>query len=87
MALDPVAVTRLWLLIKPWKRFRNWRAKRKGEPVFKGKLTYATLGGLIVALAATALGDGVLTQADLDELGQAVLALVAIYGRYRATKG
>jgi hypothetical protein len=84
--MDPLTVAKLWLLVKPYKRFKAWRAKRRGVPVFKGKLTYASLGTLFVALAATVLGDGVITAADLDELGQAVLAVVAVYGRYRATK-
>jgi hypothetical protein len=77
---------KLWLLVKPYKRFKAWRAKRRGVTVLQGKVTYASLGTLFVALAATVLGDGVITAADLDELGQAVLAVVAVYGRYRATK-
>jgi hypothetical protein len=77
---------KLWLLVRPFKRFKAWRAKRRGETVFKGKLTYGALGSIIAALAVAILGDGVITAADLDELGQAALALVAVYGRYRATK-
>jgi hypothetical protein len=63
------------------------RAKRKGESVLKGKLTYGALGGIIAALSVAVLGDGVITEADLNEIGQAALALVAVYGRWRATKG
>jgi hypothetical protein len=84
--VNPVTVAKLWLLVRPVQRIKAWRARRRGETVFKGKLTYASLGALFVALAATVLGDGVITAADLDEVGQAALALVAMYGRYRATK-
>ena len=29
MSLDPVSVAKLWLLVKPAKRFKAWRTKRK----------------------------------------------------------
>lgn len=54
--------------------------------MFKGKLTYTMLAGLLVSAAARILGDGVLTEADANELIEAALALVAVYGRYRATR-
>lgn len=58
----------------------------KETSVLQGKLTYGVLGALLLAAAARALGDGVVTEADLNELGEAVLALVGMYGRWRATK-
>lgn len=27
--MDPVTVAKLWLLIRPWRRFKIWRGKRK----------------------------------------------------------
>jgi hypothetical protein len=33
MSLDPITVTKLWLLVKPYKRFKAWRARRKGLPM------------------------------------------------------
>ena len=29
MALDPISVAKLWLLVKPFKRFKAWRTRRK----------------------------------------------------------
>lgn len=53
----------------------------------KGKRTYALLGGLLAVIATTVLGDGVVTEADLKELGEAALVLGAIYTRWLATRG
>jgi hypothetical protein len=33
VSLDPITVTKLWLLVKPYKRFKAWRARRKGLPM------------------------------------------------------
>lgn len=54
--------------------------------IFKGKLTYSALATLLATVAATALGDGVVSGADLTELGQAGVVLVAIFGRWRANR-
>lgn len=27
--MDPVTVAKLWLVVKPWKRLRQWRTRRK----------------------------------------------------------
>jgi hypothetical protein len=29
--IDPITVAKLWLLVKPWKRLKERRAKRKGK--------------------------------------------------------
>jgi uncharacterized protein involved in cysteine biosynthesis len=31
VVLDPVTVTKIWLLVKPYKRFKAWRQRRKGK--------------------------------------------------------
>jgi hypothetical protein len=54
--------------------------------MFKGKLTYGSLAAVLTVVLAQILGDGVVTQADLKEVTEAVLVLVAVYGRWRATK-
>ena len=55
--------------------------------VLKGKLTYSVLGALLVAVSAQVLGDGVVNATDWKELSEAVGVLVAVYGRWRATRG
>jgi hypothetical protein len=31
VSLDPLTVAKLWILVKPYKRFKEWRARRKGK--------------------------------------------------------
>ncbi len=53
--VDPVAVVRLWLLVKPWKRFQNWRARRRGIPV-KNWLQSRTVHGIAASGVALVIG-------------------------------
>lgn len=62
------------------------REKRMLKNILKGKLTYSALGTLLVAIATQALGDGVINAEDWNELAEAVAVLVAVFGRWRATK-
>lgn len=64
---------------------RKIKEKRMNK-ILKGKLTYSALGALFTAVATQVLGDGVVTADDWKELGEAVMILVAIYGRFRATR-
>jgi hypothetical protein len=54
VGLDPVTVTKIWLLVKPYKRFKAWRAKRKGIPM--KWLQSRTIQGLAASGAALVLG-------------------------------
>lgn len=65
-----------------WKRIKEKRMLKK----FKGKRTYALLGGLLTIIATNVLGDGVVTAEDWKELGEAAMVLGAIYTRYLATR-
>lgn len=79
----------LWLRIRPIRRFKNWRARRKGVPVLKGKLTYASIGVLLLSWAAAKL-DVPLLPEDAEKLVELVVAFAgtvgALYGRWRATR-
>jgi hypothetical protein len=52
--VDPVTVSKLWLLVKPWKRFQNWRARRKGTSV--KWLKSRTIQGIAASGVALLLG-------------------------------
>ncbi len=60
--------------------------ERRMNKILKGKLTYTALGGLFAAVATQILGDGVVTTQDWQELGEAVLVLTAVFGRWRASR-
>ena len=83
--MDPVTIAKLWLVVKPVKRVKEWRAQRRGAQVFKGKLTYSMAGGAAVVFIGQALGIE-LAQEEVASIIGGAMALVAIYGRYRATK-
>lgn len=72
-----------------WKRARpikTFKEKRQMLKALKGKRTYALLGGVLGVIATSVLGDGVITEADLKELGEGALVLGAIYTRWLATR-
>jgi hypothetical protein len=87
--MDPLTVAKLWLLVKPYKRFKAWRAKRRGVTVLQGKVTYASIAVLALSWLAQRF-DVPLLPDDAEALVSVVGALVGtvggVYGRYRATK-
>lgn len=85
--MNALTLAELWLRHRPIRKLKEWRKRAKETKVLKGKLTYSALGSIIAILGTQILGDGVVTQADWQSLGAAVLALVGIYGRWRATRG
>jgi hypothetical protein len=97
MSLDPITLTKLWLLIKPIKRIREHRAAKraaknlngKETPVFQGKVTYLSVAVLALSFLAQRF-DVPLLPDDAEAVVSAVGALVGtvggVYGRYRATK-
>jgi uncharacterized protein YcfJ len=81
---------KLWLAVRPIKRFHQWREDRKAPPtdeapVFKGKLTYTAIGAIAIGTVAKLFGVDIAGQ-EIDTLIQAVAVGVAVYGRWRATK-
>jgi hypothetical protein len=82
---DPATIFALVKLGRWWHRVRPIQTFRENR-MFKGKLTYGSLAAVLTVVLAQILGDGVVTQADLKEVTEAVLVLVAVYGRWRATK-
>jgi hypothetical protein len=80
---------KVWLLLKPYKRFRNWRAKRRGETVLQGKVTYASIAVLVLSWLAQRLDFPLLPDeigAVVSAVGVVVGTVGGVYGRYRATK-
>jgi hypothetical protein len=61
---------KLWLLVKPYKRFKAWRAKRRGVPVQKW-LQSRTIQGLAASGIALVLGF-VVGDADSAALAERV---------------
>ena len=53
--------------------------------MFKGKLTYTVVAGILAAQVGKLLGVDV-AESEVVEVIQAGLAVAAIYGRWRATK-
>jgi hypothetical protein len=87
--VDPVTVAKLWLLIKPAKRFKAWRQRRKGASVFQGKVTYASIAVLAVSWLAQRFDVPLLpedAEAVVSAVGVVLGTLGGVYGRYRATK-
>jgi hypothetical protein len=87
--IDPLTVAKLWLLVKPWKRLKERRAKRKGKAMLQGKVTYVSIAVLALSYLAQRF-DVPLLPDDAEALVSAVGALLGtvggVYGRYRATK-
>jgi hypothetical protein len=79
-----IKIARWWKRVRPIRSFKENRKVFKN--IFKGKLTYSALATLLATVAASALGDGVVSGDDLTELGQAVVVLVAVFGRWRAIR-
>lgn len=72
-----------------WKRERpikTLKEKRQMLKALKGKRTYLLLGGILSVVATQILGDGVISEADLTEIGEGCLAIGAIVTRYLATR-
>jgi hypothetical protein len=90
--MDPVTVAKLWMLVKPVKRFKAWRAKRKGEPVLQGKKTYLgiviTGVGLVMGWLGFGSEDASTLSAQLvgalDQILTVGGLLFAAYGRAKA---
>ena len=78
-----VSAVKLWLLIKPIKRIKEFRNKE--QKVFKGKLTYASLAIVAAPIFTRLFGFEVL-EAELVTMVSGLAVLVGFYGRYRATK-
>jgi len=76
---------KLWLLIKPIKRIKEFRNKETKE-VFKGKLTYSALAVVMAPFVARFVGFEV-AESDIVALFQAAAVFVGFYGRFRATRG
>ena len=83
MGIGVVGAVKLWLLIKPIKRIKEFRNKE--TKVFKGRLTYASLAVVLAPLVARLFGFEV-AETDIVALFQAGAVFVGFYGRYRATK-
>lgn len=70
---------------KARKAFRAWRQLKKGKQVLKGKLTYAGIGALVIGLVTQLLGIDI-APPEVDAVLTAGAAIVAVYGRWRATR-
>ena len=64
---------------------KKWRAHRRRKKMLSGKLTYTAIGGLIAVQLGKFFGVEV-AEGDIAQITEAVLAVVAIYGRWRATR-
>lgn len=53
--------------------------------MFKGKLTYTALAGILTIAAGKLFGVEI-TEGDIGAVSAGVLALVAVYGRWRSTR-
>jgi uncharacterized membrane protein len=67
------------------KLIKRWRQRRKGKKMFKGKLTYAALAGIVAVQVGKLLGVEI-AESEVSAITEAVLTGVAIYGRWRATR-
>jgi len=99
--MDPVAIARLWLLIKPVKRIRRWRNKRrlkKGlQPIDinkevemfpKGTMTYTGIAVMVLSFLLKFLDLGDISAEDLaSQIGAVVDDVVFIVGTIVAALG
>jgi uncharacterized membrane protein len=72
----------------PWLKIQLIKfivRKVKEKRMFKGKLTYSAVAALLAVQVGKLLGVEVL-EADVAAVTEAVLAVVALYGRWRATR-
>jgi hypothetical protein len=72
-------------LITIVKLIKRWRQRRKGKKMFKGKLTYSALAAIVAVQVGKLLGVEI-AESEVAQVTEAVLALVAIYGRWRASR-
>lgn len=77
MAAVPVWLTELII--------RGIVRKIKEKRMLKGKLTYTALAGILASVLSRVLGFEV-GEGEVQQLVEAVLAVVAVYGRFRATR-
>ncbi len=98
--IDPITGAKLWLAVKPIRRFKAWRNRRrerKGLPPLdesfevedvnmEGKKTYSGIAIMIVGFVLGWLGIGGEEDAmNLVAAGtELVGAIVAVYGRWAA---
>jgi hypothetical protein len=83
------------MAIPPWlismgvrfvfKKFRQ-RTKQKALTFAKGKLTYASIAGLLLPIVSGWVGFDILPE-DLLPVYEGALALLAVWGKYRASRG
>ena len=83
--MNPLAIAKLWLAIKPIKRFKEFRQSKQEKPMLKGKLTYTALAGVVAPVIASLIGVP-LPPETIVLWFQAVAAAVGVYGRWRANK-
>lgn len=67
---------------------RKWLARRKANALtsLKGKLTYGSLAAILLPLGSAALGYELLPE-SWEAVWNGGLAVLAIWGRYRASRG
>ena len=96
MSVDPVTVAKVWMAVKPFKRFKAWRAKRKGERMAidlgTRTSTNAMVGGGILAqvyvqVVSMLPGEGALEALLLQPESIAFFAvlLAAVIARFSKT--
>lgn len=86
---------KLWLLIKPIKRFRNWRQRRKETPMLEGKKTYIAAAGSFLTMVLMWFNIGTAEDAQMliDGAVKVITAVTGllsvggvIYGRWDAAR-
>jgi len=74
---------KMWLMVKPIKRIKEFRQRKQEKPMLKGKLTYTALAAVAAPVLAGLIGVP-LPQETIVLWFQAVAAAVGVYGRWRA---
>jgi hypothetical protein len=98
--IDPITVAKLWLLVKPWKRLKERRAKRKGKgmaiDIGTRTSTNAAVGGGTLGLVYVNLVEmlpyphlvAALTTPEMVVLASVLLAgVVARFSKTKAEPG
>lgn len=62
------------------------RAQRKAMTALRGKLTYASVAGILVPILGAWVGVDLVAD-DLEPIYQGVLAGIALFGKWRASRG